>query len=136
MRLKILPLLIVSVLCALQGCEKSSVVDTGEFELYYMGASGLNPGDQVNLTPSYIGPAPTDFLIFSITRDGEIFYNPKLDGALTEESSFFIDGESGAFTLQKTSSFKGGKYLVGISCKAGGKEYKYPEAIVIDIAKQ
>ena len=133
MRKFLIPFLSVLVLAA--SCEKTQTVDNREFELYYMGITGLHPGDNAAVSPSYIGAPATDFRIYDITRNGIQYYSPKLDGELGPEDTFTVDKQTGTFKVQKTSALKDGKYVVGISCVSSGKTYEYPEAVTVNVLK-
>ncbi len=109
------------------------VTDRTEFALYYYDIGNMYPGDEVSITPSYIGETPSDFRIYSVTRDGKIFYDPKIDGELTEEDSFYIDRQTGTFMVQNTTDMDPGKYVVSLSCTSGGKAYDYPGMITVEI---
>jgi len=115
-------------------CSKSGMDD--EFNLYYQGVRNIHPGESISLTPSYFGPTPSDFRIYSVTFNGALFYSPKLDGELTPESSFWVDPATGSFKIQKTSAFSSGTYVVSISCVSSGKKYEYPDAITITFPKE
>lgn len=121
---------VLSVSCMTQADPDS------EFVLYYQGVRNIHPGESISLTPSYIGDAPSDFRIYSISLNGALYYAPKLDGELGPESSFWVDPATGAFKIQKTSSFNVGEYVVSISCVSGGKTYEYPSAIVATFVKE
>ena len=120
----------------LAGCEKNDYVDKTTFALHYMGISNVHPGETATSSPSYIGETPSGFSIFGINHNGNIFYSPKIDGELTERSTFWVDPVVGTFKLQNSSSLRPGTYKVGISCHSAGVEYAYPEAIVITVIKE
>ncbi len=124
-----------AILAAAVSCEKTQTTDTREFALYYMGVTKVHPGEGVAVTPSYIGPQPTAFQIYAISRNGVAYYNPKLDGPIGADYSFQVDGTSGTFRLQKTASLKDGTYVVSISCEAAGKKWEYPEAVTVNMLK-
>lgn len=132
-RLIIIVLAIFPLLFA--GCEKNSFSDGTEFQLHYMGITNMHPGETATSGPSYIGKAPTDFVIYTITLNGNIYYNPKLDGELNENSIFYVNPTVGTFRVQNSSSLRPGTYKVGISCKSGGKKYSYPEAVSVVVVK-
>lgn len=112
------------------------VTDQTEFALHYFDVGNMMPGETINLNPSYKGSAPTDFSIYSITHNGNIFYNPKLDGDLTESSTFYVNRQNGFFSMQNTQKLAVGKYVVSMKCTSDGKEYDYPEAITVKIVKE
>ena len=100
-----------------------------------MGVNKLHPGDGVAVSPSYIGPTPTGFLIYGITRNGVAYYSPKLDGPIGVDYPFQVDASNGIFHLQKTANLKDGFYVVSISCEAAGKKWEYPEAVTVNVLK-
>lgn len=108
------------------------VTDDTVFNLYYYNI-GLTPGETVNISPSYIGTPPTGFRIYSITRNGKVFYEPRLDGELTEDDSFYINPSDGRFSVQNTIDLATGTYSVSLTCTSGGVEYDYPGIITVEI---
>ena len=127
--------ILAACLAAAPSCEKTQTTDTREFAIYYMGVNKVHPGEGAAVTPSYIGPAPTGFLIYAITRNGVAYYNPKLDGPIGAAYPFQVDPASGTFRLQNTSNLKDGTYVVSISCEAAGKKWEYPEAVTVIMLK-
>ncbi len=125
---------ILLALTALAGCRKTDPQDA--LQLYYMGISSIHPGETATSSPSYLGPRPSAFSITSILHNGNFFYQPKIDGPLDENSSFYIDPDSGTFKIQQSSSLKPGLYKVSIRCSAGGVEYDWPDAITIQMIKE
>ena len=132
---KFLLILSVILLGVLSGCRKNSFEDKQAFALHYMGISNIHPGETATSSPSYLGEAPTGFSIPLIMLNGNIYYEPRIDGPLTEDSSFYVDPVSGTFKIQNTSSLKAGLYKVSIRCSSGGREYEYPDAITINMLK-
>ena len=114
-------LLLFSVL---PGCRKETGTDTS-FALYYNGISEICPGTSINVTPTWHGPAPSDFAITRIKHNGEAF----------ETECFTVDGTSGTFSIRASENLPFGKYVVGISCKSDGQKYDYPDAVEINIMK-
>ena len=132
---KSVTLLLSLLLLVLAGCTKKSFIDDTEFALYYKSISPFTLGQEAVSKPSYIGEAPTDFQIYSIMHNLNLYYSPKIDGDLEEDDTFYINPQTGDFKIQKSSSLKPGTYKVSIQCKAGGKTYQFPDAIVIEISK-
>lgn len=132
---RLLILLSLALPLILAGCEKNDHVDKTPFALHYMGISNVHPGETATSSPSYIGETPSGFSIFGINHNGNIFYSPKIDGELTDQSTFWVDPAVGTFKLQNSSSLRAGTYKVGISCQSAGVDYAYPEAIVITVIK-
>ena len=128
-------LILFAAAAFLSGCARASFVDDRDFDMYYMGISGIHPGETATSAPSYIGARPSEFEIYTISLNGNIYYNPKIDGKLNENSSFFVDPSTGNFKLQNSSSLRTGRYAVGIKCRAAGKTYSYPEAVTIIMEK-
>ena len=133
---KSLLLLLVMLPGVLSGCRKNSFEDTREFALYYMGISNIHPGETATTSPSYIGNPPGDFSITLVMFNGNIYYQPKIDGPLTQDSPFYVDPQGGTFKIQHTSSMKAGTYKVNIRCSSGGKVYEYEDAITIIMLKE
>ena len=112
------------------------VTDDTEFSLYYFDVGNMLAGEVINLTPSYIGTAPTDFKIYSITHNGNIFYNPMLDGDLTDKSPFYVEPVSGQFKMLNTQKLAVGEYKVSMTCTSAGVSYDYPDIITVQIVKE
>ena len=112
------------------------VTDQTEFALHYFDVGNMMPGEAINLTPSYKGVPPTDFSIYSISHNGKIYYNPKLDGVLTETSQFYVNPVNGYFSMQNTQKLATGTYVVSIKCTSDGVLYDFPEAITVKIVKE
>lgn len=128
-------LLLGVLLLVLAGCTKKSFIDDTKFALYYKSISPFTIGQEAVSKPSYIGKAPEDFKIYSIMHNINLYYSPKIDGELEADDTFYIDPVTGDFKIHKTSDLKPGTYKVSIQCKAGGKTYQFPDAIVIEISK-
>ena len=128
-------LLLGVLLLVLAGCTKKSFIDDTEFALYYKSINPFTPGQEAVSKPSYIGQTPEAFQIYSIMHNLNLYYSPKIDGELEAEDSFYIDPVTGDFKIHKSSDLKPGTYRVSIQCKAGGKTYQFPDAIVIEISK-
>lgn len=128
-------LLLGILLLVLAGCTKKSFIDDTEFALYYKSISPFTIGQEAVSKPSYIGETPEDFKIYSIMHNINLYYSPKIDGELEADDTFYIDPVTGDFKIHKTSDLKPGTYKVSIQCKAGGKTYQFPDAIVIEISK-
>ena len=115
------------------GCSREIADDT-EFKLYYYNAL-LSVGEDFISKPSYIGQTPHSFEIYGITHDGQVYYNPKLDGALTEKSHFYVNPETGAFSVNQTKDMKTGIYSVSMKCISDGVEYSYPDLFIVKLNK-
>ena len=132
---KKLTLFVSFLLLAFIGCERNSFIDDTEFALYYKSIKPITLGSAAVSQPSYIGSAPADFRIYSITHNGTVYYNPKLDGELDSNDEFYIVSETGDFNIHKSTTLKPGTYKVSIECKSAGKLYKFPDAIEIVMSK-
>lgn len=131
---KILRLLsVLGLVLAGMGCTPEIADDT-KFNLYYYNAL-LTIGDDFVSMPSYIGPVPHSFEIYSVTCEGQVYYNPKLDGALTEKSHFYVNPETGEFFVNKTTDMKAGTYSVSIKCISDGIQYTYPDMFIVKLSK-
>ena len=135
MRKAILTILMI-LLWALPGCRKNSFEDSSTFAIHYMGISNIHPGETATSSPSYLGAAPTGFSIYSVVFNGNIFYDPRIDGPLDENSTFYVDQGTGTFKIQNTSSLKAGTYKVSVKCSSAGKQYDCPDAITIIMLKE
>lgn len=133
---KFLLILSVILLGALSGCRKNSFEDKQAFVLHYMGISNIHPGETATTSPSWLGDTPENFSIPLILFNGNIFYQPKIDGPLTEDSSFYVDPGTGIFKIQNTSSLKAGIYKVTVNCSSGGQAYEFADAIIITMLKE
>ena len=126
-------LTILSLFLVQIGCTPDIADDT-KFNLYYYNALVVQ-GEDFYSTPSYIGTAPHSFVIYAITYEGQVYYNPKLDGELTEKSHFYINPENGAFFVNQTNSMKAGIYKVSIKCVSDGVQYDYPDILTVKLNK-
>lgn len=124
---------VLSILLVQMGCSKDNAEEI-KFHLYYYNAL-LSVGEDFISKPSYIGQTPHSFAIYGITHDGQIYYNPKLDGALTEKSHFYVNPETGAFFVNQTIDMKTGVYSVSMKCVSDGVEYLYPDMFVVKLNK-
>ena len=80
----------------------------------------------MNLTaPTWKGQTPSDFKIYRITLDGELY----------ETESFSIESETGIISIRNTSSLEVGLYSLSISCKSGGNYYEFPDAVTVNMMK-
>ena len=112
------------------------VTDDTVFSLYYYDISNLAQGETISISPSYLGVPPTGFHIYSIMYEGRVFYDPRLDGELTETDNFYIDSASGVFTVQNTTDLSIGNYTVSLTCISDGVEYDYPGMITVEITEE
>ena len=115
------------------GCTPE-IADKTTFKIYYYNAL-LTIGEDFISMPSYIGQAPHSFEIYSVTHDGQVYYNPKLDGALTEKSHFYVNPETGEFFVNQTVDMKAGVYSVSMKRVSDGVEYTYPDMFVVNLNK-
>lgn len=115
------------------GCTPDIADDT-KFNIYYYNAL-VTLGEDYYSTPSYIGAAPHSFEIYSITYEGQVYYNPKLDGELTEKSHFYVNPENGGFFINQTKNMKAGIYKVSMRCVSDGVQYDYPDILTVKMNK-
>ena len=108
------------------------VTDDTVFSLYYYNI-GLTAGETISISPSYMGAPPTDFRIYSITRNGKVFYDPRLDGELTEDDSFYINPSDGQFFVLNTAEMDTGTYVISLTCNSDGVGYDCPGIITVEI---
>lgn len=134
---KLLPLLAMILSgILLSACQRAVFADARPFALYYMGISNIHPGETATTAPSWLGEAPHDFSITLIRLGNNIYYQPKIDGPLSETSTFHIDPDSGTVKIQNTNGMKAGTYRVDVRCTSGGVVYDLPEAITIIMLKE
>ena len=124
---------VIILLLGASGCTPDTA-DKTTFKIYYYNAL-LTIGEDFISMPSYIGQAPHSFEIYSVTHDGQVSYNPKLDGALTEKSHFYVNPETGEFFVNQTVDMKAGVYSVSMKCVSDGVEYTYPDMFVVKLNK-
>ena len=121
------------------GCISASctpdLTDSSPFSLHYYDAEVVI-GSNVVLNPTYHGAKPSDFKIYGITRNGVIFYDPRLDGEILESDPFFIKSADGTLIVSNTSDLKSGIYRISLSCRAGGDSYEYPELVTIKMMEE
>ena len=103
-------------------CEPE-LTDSRTFDLSYPGITDIAPSTNINITPTWIGGTPSDFQVYRVKLDGETY----------ETDCFSADPVSGAFYVRNTDALPTGLYSISISCKCGGKSYKFPDIISINI---
>ncbi|MBD1427167.1 DUF4958 family protein [Sphingobacterium arenae] len=107
-------------------CEKTEVVDSTDFTLYYTGMTDIGPSmTGVINPPSYIGAAPTDFKIAHVM----------LDDVTHSVNNFEIDSETGSISIKETSDMPVGVYKLTISCSSNGTRYEFKDALAINMMK-
>ena len=117
---------IVGMMAAVSSCRDSELTDETEFAVYFAGGTDIGPGQSMNLTaPTWKGQTPSDFKIYRITLDGELY----------ETESFSIESETGIISIRNTSSLEVGLYSLSISCKSGGNYYEFPDAVTVNMMK-
>ena len=75
----------------------------------------------VSGTPTYYGPAPSNFSIAGITLD---------DKAFTSEC-FSIGADTGMVSISNTDALDPGTYKLTIACQAGGGAYRFEDIFVV-----
>ena len=75
----------------------------------------------VSGTPTYYGPAPSNFSIAGITLD---------DKAFTSEC-FSIGADTGMVSISNTDALDPGTYKLTIACQAGGGAYRFENIFVV-----
>ena len=115
------------------GCSPDITDDT-KFKLYFYNVI-LESGEDYISKPSFIGQTPHSFEISGVTLDGNIYYNPILDGELNEKSHFYVNPETGAFYVNQTTNMKLGIYSVSMKCVSDGLQYSYPDMFVVKLIK-
>jgi len=114
------------------GCTPDITDDAG-FTLHYYDIVNVVPGNTANTYPSYIGGTPADFDVYRIHYDGKVFWHPKLDGPLEEVGIFYMNPQTGYFSVVKSNSLKPGNYSVSFTCKVNGTVYDFPHKINIQV---
>ena len=115
---------IAALLSAAVACEPE-LTDSRTFVLSYPGISDIAPSTNINVTPTYLGPAPSDFSVSSV----------KLDGQKYETDCFSVDETTGVFYVRNSDSLPTGTYSIGISCLSGGKKWSFEDIITITMLK-
>ncbi len=105
-------------------CEPE-LTDSRTFDLSYPGITDIAPSTNINITPTWIGGTPSDFQVYRVKLDGETY----------ETDCFSADPVSGAFYVRNTDALPTGLYSISISCKCGGKSYKFPDIISINMMR-
>lgn len=109
---------------AVSSCEPEGLTDES-FSLYYAGVTDIGPSTDFSLTPTWHGPAPSDFKVTGVS----------LDGADCETGCFTVDSETGVFSIRGTGNLPTGIYTIGISCVSDGKTHNFPEAVTVNMMK-
>lgn len=113
----------LTALCAvvLAACEDDDT-KSGDLQLFYPTVVDIGPSmNFVSGTPTYYGPAPSNFSIAGITLD---------DKSVTTEC-FTIAPETGMVNISNTDNLKTGTYKLTITCQAGGGSYRFPDIFVV-----
>lgn len=107
----------LTALCAvvLAACEDDDT-KSGDLQLFYPTVVDIGPSmNFVSGTPTYYGPAPSNFSIAGITLD---------DKAFTSEC-FSIGADTGMVSISNTDALDPGTYKLTIACQAGGGAYRF-----------
>ncbi|MBR5103233.1 MAG: DUF4958 family protein [Bacteroidales bacterium] len=115
-------LLAVAVLGA---CTKNELSDGGGFMLFYPDVTDIGLSYNMNVKPTYYGQTPTDFNVYDIT----------LDGNKCETEAFIVEASTGELQIRTTASMQVGLYSISISCVSGGKLYKFPDAVKVNLMR-
>lgn len=113
----------LTALCAvvLAACEDDDT-KSGDLQLFYPTVVDIGPSmNFVSGTPTYYGPAPSNFSISGITLD---------DKAFTTEC-FSIGADTGMVTISDTDALEPGTYKLTIACQAGGGAYRFEDIFVV-----
>lgn len=113
----------LTVLCAvtLAACEDDDT-KSGDLQLFYPTVVDIGPSmNFVSGTPTYYGPAPSNFSIAGITLD---------DKAFTSEC-FSIGADTGMVSISNTDALDPGTYKLTIACQAGGGAYRFENIFVV-----
>lgn len=113
----------LTVLCAvaLAACEDDDT-KSGDLQLFYPTVVDIGPSmNFVSGTPTYYGPAPSDFSIAGVTLDDE--------SVVTE--CFSIGADTGMVSISNTDDLDPGIYKLTIACRAGGGLYRFKDIFVV-----
>ena len=91
-------------------------------QLFYPTVVDIGPSmNFVSGTPTYYGPAPSDFSIAGVTLDDE--------SVVTE--CFSIGADTGMVSISNTDDLDPGTYKLTIACRAGGGLYRFKDIFVV-----
>ena len=123
----VLPVLLaVAGLCAgVSSCEPEGITDTSEFTLYYPGITDIGPSTNFTVSPTWHGDTPSGFSIYRITYEGK----------KTDSECFSVDPDTGEVALSGTEGLAVGRYAICISCISAGKEYRFDDAVTVNMMK-
>lgn len=113
----------LATLCAVAftACDDDDTTG-GDLQLHYPTVVDIGPSmNFVSGTPTYYGPAPSDFSIDGIT----------LDDAAIETACFTIAPETGAVSIADTEGLQPGVYKLSIACRAGGAAYRFKDIFTV-----
>ena len=108
----------LTALCAvvLAACEDDDT-KSGDLQLFYPTVVDIGPSmNFVSGTPTYYGPAPSNFSISGITLD---------------DKAFSIGADTGMVTISDTDALEPGTYKLTIACQAGGGAYRFEDIFVV-----
>ena len=112
----------LTALCAvvLTACEDDDT-KSGDLQLFYPTVVDIGPSmNFVSGTPTYYGPAPSNFSIAGITLD---------DKSVATEC-FSIGADTGMVSISNTDDLEPGTYKLTIACQAGGGVYRFTDIFV------
>lgn len=95
---------------------------SGDLQLFYPTVVDIGPSmNFVSGTPTYYGPAPSNFSIAGITLD---------DKSVATEC-FSIGADTGMVSISNTDDLEPGTYKLTIACQAGGGVYRFTDIFVV-----
>lgn len=109
----------------ISSCQPEGITDTSEFTLYYPGITDIGPSTNFSVAPTYHGAAPSDFSIYKVTHEGKDF----------QTECFTVDASTGEVFLAETDALPVGRYAVSIACMSAGKEFRFADAITVNMMK-
>ena len=117
----------MAVLCCafLSSCEQTALQVEKGFALYYPAVSEIAPGTILDVPPTWYGGKPTEFSIISVTHENVVI----------ETEQFSINPETGSVRISTSETTPVGNYVIGVSCKVGGKLLSFPKAIELELMK-
>lgn len=108
---------------AVSSCSDDDEV-SGGLELHYPAISDIGPSMTYTVSaPSYYGATPSKFAISKL----------KLEDAAVENTSFIIDVETGAVSIENTTELATGLYKLTITCVAGGGSYSFADILTVNM---
>lgn len=105
-------------------CTDPETTDSTKFAIFYSGVTDIGPSMNFNLnSPTYIGGAPSDFVITGITLNDEAY----------STDCFVIDTNNGSISMQNTENLPVGTYKLTVACSSNGNRHEFKDAITVNM---